>query len=60
MYDNFMDTKRYRVNNPLIANSPKWSSTLTQFVSATTSESFECFDHFVGLALKGLCDFGAH
>ena len=36
------------VFNPLSANPTKWSNTLKQFVG-----KFE-FDHFVGLALKGL------
>ena len=36
--------------NPLSANFTKWSNTLKQIAD----ELFECFDHFVGLALKGL------
>ena len=34
---------------PLSANRTKWSNTLKQFVG-----SVSVFDHFVGLALKGL------
>ena len=36
--------------NPFSANLTKWSNTLKQFVSNCLS----VFDHFVGLALKGL------
>ena len=35
--------------NPLSANLTKWSNTLKQFVG-----KLSVFDHFVGLALKGL------
>ena len=35
--------------NPLSANPTKWSNTLKQFVGLLS-----VFDHFVGLALKGL------
>ena len=37
--------------NPLSVNPTKWSNTLKQFVSCCNS-----FDHFVGLALKGLME----
>ena len=42
--------------NPLSANSTKWSNTLKQFVGIcrNLSNSLSVFDHFVGLALKGL------
>ena len=36
--------------NPLTTNPTKWSNTLKQFVGNCLS----VFDHFVGLALKGL------
>ena len=35
--------------NPLSANPTEWSNTLKQFVGKS-----RVFDHFVGLALKGL------
>ena len=35
--------------NPLSANPTKWSNTFKQFVG-----NLSVFDHFVGLALKGL------
>ena len=35
--------------NPLSANPTKWSNTLKQFLGYLS-----VFDHFVGLALKGL------
>ena len=35
--------------NPLSANPTKWSNTLKQFVAFLS-----VFNHFVGLALKGL------
>ena len=40
--------------NPLSANFTKWSNTLKQFVSKLTKNCLSVFDHFVGLALKGL------
>ena len=43
---NFSNNKNMRVN-PLSANFTKWSNTLKQFVLSV-------FDHFVGLAVKGL------
>ena len=44
------------VLNPLNANPTKWSDTLEQFVGKFLS----AFDHFEGLALKGLTTtFGA-
>ena len=40
--------------NPLSANFTKWSNTLKQFVGKLPSNCLSAFDHFVGLALKGL------
>ena len=44
--------------NPLSANLTKWSNTIKQFVQPTNCLSV--FDHFVGLALKGLTVFQPH
>ena len=40
--------------NPLSANITKWSNTLKQFVGKLPMNCLSVFDHFVGLALKGL------
>ena len=40
--------------NPLRANPTKWSNTLKQFADNMATNSLSVFDHFVGLALKGL------
>ena len=40
--------------NPLSAKPTKWSNTLKQFVGKLTTNCLSVFDHFVGLALKGL------
>ena len=40
--------------NALSANPTKWSNTLKQFVGKLPTNSLSVFDHFVGLALKGL------
>ena len=39
---------------PLSANLIIWSNTLKQFVDKLPTNCFSVFDHFVGLALKGL------
>ena len=39
---------------PLIANPTKWSNTLKQFFGKLPTSCLNLFDHFVGLALKGL------
>ena len=39
---------------PLSANPTEWSSTLKQVVSNFPTNCLSLFDHFVGLALKGL------
>ena len=40
--------------SPLIANITKWSNTLKQFVGKLPTNCLSVFDHFEGLALKGL------
>ena len=40
--------------NPLSANSAKWSNTLKQLFRNLPKNCLSVFDHFVGLALKGL------
>ena len=42
------------VVNPLSVNITKWSITLKQFVGRLPTNCLSMFDHFVGLALKGL------
>ena len=43
--------------NPLSANITKWSNTLKQFIAKFPMNFLSVFDHFVGLALKGLRGF---
>ena len=40
--------------NILSVNSTKWQNTLKQFVDNLPTNRLSVFDHFVGLALKGL------
>ena len=40
--------------NPLSANPTKWPNTLKQFVGNLPTNCLSVFDHFVGLAFKGL------
>ena len=40
--------------NFFLNKNEKWSNTLKQFVRKLPSNSLSVFDHFVGLALKGL------
>ena len=42
--------------NPLSANHTKWSNKLKQFIGSLPTNFLSVFDHFVGLALKGLND----
>ena len=52
---------KYRQNlNPLNANPTKWSNTLKQFVANLLTYCLSVFDHFVGLALKGLRFLAVH
>ena len=46
------------VLNALSANFTKWSNTLKQFVGKLPTNCLSVFDHFVGLALKGLKRLG--
>ena len=39
------------------ANFTKWSNTLKQFLDKLATNCLSVFDHFVGLALKGLISF---
>ena len=39
---------------PLSANPAKWLNTLKQFVGKLSTNCLSVYDHFVGLALKGL------
>ena len=43
--------------NPFSAKSTKWSNKLKQFVGNLPKNSLSVFDHFAGLALKGLMNF---
>ena len=47
-------TKYYNLFNPLSTNFTKWWNTLKQFVDKLPTNCLSVFDHFVGLALKGL------
>ena len=40
--------------NPLSTNFTKWSNTLKQFIDKLPTDCLSVFNHFVGLALKGL------
>ena len=40
--------------NTSSANPTKWSNTVKQFVGKLVTNCLSVFDHFVGLALKGL------
>ena len=40
--------------NPFSVNFTKWSNTLEEFVDNLPTNCLSVFDHFVGLALKGL------
>ena len=48
-----IDKKSVNVN-PTSFNPIKWSNTLKQFVEKLPTNCLSEFDHFVGLALKGL------
>ena len=43
-----------RTFNPLSANPTEWLNTLKQFVGNLPTNCWNMFDHFVGLAFKGL------
>ena len=42
--------------NPLSSSPTKWSNTLKQFVCKLPTNCLSVFDHFEGLAFKGLID----
>ena len=44
----------YAILNFLNTNTTKWSKTLKQFFGKLPTNCLSVFDHFVGLALKGL------
>ena len=44
--------------NPFSGNPAKWSNALKQFVGKLLTNCLSVFDHFVGLALKGLKNYG--
>ena len=48
------NTNKCQQLNPLSAKITKWSNTLKQFVGNLPTNCLSVFDHFVGLALKGL------
>ena len=43
--------------NPLRVKPTKWPNTLKQFVGHFPTNCLSVFDHFVGLAVKGLSSF---
>ena len=45
---------RFEEINSLSTNSAKWSHALKKFVGNLAANCLSLFDHFVGLALKGL------
>ena len=46
-----------RYINPVSANFTKWSDTLKLFVGKLPTNCLSVFDHFVGLAPKGLTSY---
>ena len=44
---------KYKLN-PLSVNPTNWSNTLKQFAGILSTNCLSVFDHFVGLAPKGL------
>ena len=44
----------FQTFKPLSVNPTKWSTTLKQLVGKLQANCLSVFDHFVGLALKGL------
>ena len=55
-YEHYLITKVYHIKtlSTLSVNFTKWSNTLKQFVGTLPMNCLSVFDHFVGLALKGL------
>ena len=56
MYNNANNITIYSFD-PLNAKFIKWSNTLKQIVGKLPTICLSVFDHFVGLALKGLITF---
>ena len=54
MYTKNLIKFEYNFLNTLSANFTKWSNTLKQFVGNLPTNCLSVFDHFVGLAHKGL------
>ena len=52
-YFKFVNKSCFSLNS-LSANPTKWSNTIKQFVGKLQTNCLSLFDHFVGLALKGL------
>ena len=52
--DNYYYKKAYNFLTLFSANFTKWSNTFTQFVGNFPTNCLSVFDHFVGLAFKGL------
>ena len=46
----------YKIFNTLSTNPTKWSNTLKQFFGKLPTNYLSVFDHFAGLALKGLTE----
>ena len=46
----------YKIFNTLSTNPTKWSNTLKQFFGKLSTNYLSVFDHFAGLALKGLTE----
>ena len=54
MKTNILGDFQICISVPLSTNSAKWSNTLKQFVGSFPTNYLSVFEHFVGLALKGL------
>ena len=53
-----ISNRELNILNPLNANPTKWSNTLKQFVGDLPTNCLSMFDHFMGLAFKGLMILG--
>ena len=58
LYANHCLFSYYMLFNPLSAKFIKWSNTLKQIVGKLPTICLSVFDHFSGLALKGLKAMG--
>ena len=50
-------SREHSVDLTLSANPTQWANTIKQFVGRKPTNCLSVFDHFVGLALKGLTQF---